>query len=260
MNAASVGFHCPECRAEDRQRAPRVQGVTTVPYLTYGLIGANVLVAIAGVLENSGWFEGELGTIGVRYGLLGGGFELKRRGPVLIGVDAGEWYRVLSGAFLHSGPIHLGFNMLLLWMLGSMLEPALGSVRYGLLYLAATVGGSFGALLLAPDTVTVGASGAVFGLMGAVFAIERAQGVSPMQTSVGFLIVINLVLTFAIPGISIGGHIGGLVTGGAVGWVFHEYARRRLPPAIPTAITAGFAVVLFLGCLWAASTWTDPLF
>lgn len=258
MQPAAVGFHCPDCTGEARRQAPRVYRAVAPPYLTYALIMANVAVAIAGVLDDSAWFEGKLGPLGVHAGLLGGGLEYPRL--TVIGIDAGEWYRVFTGAFLHAGPIHLGFNMFILWRLGAMLEPALGQPRFALLYLVSLLGGSFGALLLEPDVITVGASGAVFGLMGAVFMVERAQGVNPLQSSVGLLILINLFLTFALPGISIGGHVGGLIAGGAMGWLFHEFARRRLSPQAPALLAGGFAVVLFLACLWAASTWADPLF
>jgi len=260
MRLSSVGFHCPECVAEEVRRAPRIYRLHEPPYLAYVLIGLNLVVALAGILENSGWFEGQLGRIGIDFALLGGGLALGRDGVAVIGVDGGQWYRIITGAFLHSGPIHLGFNMFLLWQLGLMLEPVLGRPRFGLLYVVSLLGGSFGALLVAPDTFTVGASGAVFGLMGAVFLMERARGVNAMQSSVGFLIVINLVLTFAIPGISIGGHIGGLLAGAATGWLFHQASARKIEGILPDALAAGFAVVLFAGCLWAASLWSSPLF
>ncbi|MFQ5382741.1 MAG: rhomboid family intramembrane serine protease [Dehalococcoidia bacterium] len=260
MRMSSVGFHCPECVAEDIRRVPRVYRLQEPPYLAYALIALNIGVALAGILENSGWFGGQLGRIGVNFALLGGGLTFERGGFGVIGVDGGEWYRIITGAFLHSGPIHLGFNMFLLWQLGLMLEPVLGRPRFGLLYLVSLLGGSFGALLMAPDTFTVGASGAVFGLMGAVFLMERARGISAMQSSVGFLIVINLVLTFAIPGISIGGHVGGLLAGAATGWWFHQASERRIEGMLPDAIVACFALVLFAASLWAASLWDSPLF
>ena len=259
MHAASVGFHCPECVFEARRSAPRVFPLMVPPYVTYALVATSVALALVGILENPGWFDGQLGTIGVRLGLVGGGFTVSNGQVSVVGVDAGEWYRIITGAFLHAGPIHLGFNMFLLWQLGRMLEPLLGRPRFGLLYLVSVLGGSFGALLLSPDEITVGASGGVFGLMAAVFLMERARGVSPMQTSVGFLIVINLVLTFAIPGISIGGHLGGLAAGAGVSFLFQEAARRKISGMMPDALAAGMALVLFSGCLFAASLWDSPI-
>ena len=257
---APVGFHCPECVAEASARTRSI-AVTlgATPYLTYTLITINVLVALAGIASNSGWFQGELGTIGVNCGLLGGGIDIENGRPVIIGIDQGEWYRIFTGGFLHAGPIHLGFNMFLLWQLGTMLETQLGRVRFGLLYAVSLLGGSLGALLFAPDTITVGASGAVFGLMGGFFILERMGMFGAQRSSVGVLIAINLVLTFAIPGISIGGHLGGLVVGVGVSWLFHEYTRRGLPPTVPISLVLVLSAVLFWGSLWAATFWMDPL-
>jgi membrane associated rhomboid family serine protease len=146
-------------------------------------------------------------------------------------VAKGEWYRLVTNAFVHFGLLHLAFNMLLLYRLGLVLEPALGRVRFVLLYATALLCGSFGALLLSPHAATGGASGAVFGLLGAVAVGLRQRGISLRETGIGGLIVLNLVFTFAIPGISIGGHLGGLAGGAAVGWVMLRersgVSRRR---------------------------------
>ena len=103
--------------------------------------------------------------------------------------------------------------MLALWILGSLLEPALGHVRFGLIYFVSLLCGSFGALLLSPDSLTVGASGAVFGLMGAAAVVARNRGLNLMESGLGIWIGLNLLITFTIPNISIGGHIGGLIGG-----------------------------------------------
>jgi membrane associated rhomboid family serine protease len=128
-------------------------------------------------------------------------------------VAAGEWWRLVTAGFLHGGLLHIGFNGYLLWMLGQMLEPALGRARFTALFAAGLFGGSAGALALSYTSATIGASGAVFGLMGAAMVGMRVRGVNPMQTSIGSLVVLNLVLTFVLPGISIGGHVGGLLGG-----------------------------------------------
>ena len=137
-----------------------------------------------------------------------------------------EYWRLVTAGFLHAGLLHIGFNMYILYWLGTMLEPALGRVRFVALYFASLLAGSLGALLLSPNAVTVGASGAVFGLMGAAFVIQRARGIDPMQSGIGPLILLNLGLTFVIPGISIGGHIGGLV-GGVLACLRDGAARPR---------------------------------
>ncbi len=261
MIQAPVGFHCPDCVKESARKTRQVRLVQAgVPYVTYGLIAANCIVAAMAIITTPGWVEGKLGTIGVHAGLLGGGLTLENGRPSLIGVDAGEWYRIFTGAFIHAGPIHLGFNMLLLWQTGMLLESAFGRLRFGLLYLVALLGGSFGALLVAPHTITVGASGGVFGLMGALFIAERQGIFGRQRSSIGFLIVVNLVLSVAIPGISLGGHVGGLAAGAWTGWLFQEFERRRLSPIGPVAMSIGLAGALFVGSLWAATFWLNPIF
>ena len=163
---------------------------------------------------------------------------------------AGDWWRPITSGFLHAGIVHVGFNMFLLWQLGMMLEPAVKRARFAALYFVSLLGGSFFVLLISPDTRTVGASGAVFGLMGAAFVALRSRGIDPFSTGIGPLIVINLLFTFAIPGISIGGHLGGLVAGAVGGLILWEWAPR-LPPRSPLPLLALIALggALFAGCL-----------
>jgi membrane associated rhomboid family serine protease len=261
MVPASVGFQCESCvtTAAAKTRQPFALTGLATPYATYLIIAVNLAVAVAG-LATAAWMEGELGEIGLRGGLLGGGVDFDGRQLTLIGVDQGEWYRVVTGAFIHAGPLHLGFNMFILWQLGTLLENALGRTRFSLLYAVSVLGGSFGALLAAPDTITVGASGGVFGLAGAVFVAERTGRFGPQRSAIGFFIAINLVLTFAIPGISIGGHLGGLAAGTVIGWAFTEFDRRQLSQSAPITLALASCATLFAGCLWAASLWLDPLF
>ena len=126
-------------------------------------------------------------------------------------VAAGDWWRLITAAFLHYGPFHLGLNMLALWWFGAPLEETLGRGRFLLLYLVSGLAGSAGALIASPQAVTVGASGAIFGILGAALVLER-QG-TPVFGGALTLIVINLAFTFAVPNISIGGHLGGLAGG-----------------------------------------------
>ena len=118
--------------------------------------------------------------------------------------------------------------MLALYVLGELLEPAIGRLRFGLIYFASLLAGSFGALLLEPTAPTVGASGAVFGLMGAAFVVMRHRGINPMESGLGLWIGLNLLITFTIPGISIGGHIGGLVGGALAAFLLFDL-RERAP-------------------------------
>lgn len=165
-------------------------------------------------------------------------------------VANGDWYRLVSSGFVHYGLLHIGFNMLLLYQVGLLLEPALGRLRFVALYFAALLAGSFGALLLSPTVLSAGASGAVFGLFGAAAVGLRQRGVKVMQTGIGTLLVINLILTFAIPGISVGAHVGGLVGGAVTGWfMLHPARRSKLAGVGVAAIVIAASVV---GALWAA--------
>jgi membrane associated rhomboid family serine protease len=206
MVFAPVGIRCPDHSGQPQGAARIVQKVQrntsrNPGIVTTTLIAINVgiyflqLAGGASVNGNSGWiFEH-----GALYGPL---------------VAHGDWYRLLSAAFLHYGPIHLGMNMLALWWIGRPLENWLGPVRYLLLYLVSGLAGSAGALIANPTAVTVGASGAIFGILGAAIVLERQQ-TYVLGGSALTLLIVNLAFTFAVPGISIGGHLGG-AAGGAL--------------------------------------------
>lgn len=256
MQQASVGFHCPECARSGKQRV--IKGpVAFDPLATKVLIGLSVLGYMWALSKGS-----SLGGLGVEAladgGLTGGGYIGLDGQP--IGVDEGEYYRLVSSAFLHDGLMHIGFNMYALWILGPMLERLLGRPRFVALYAASMFGGSFGVLLLSPTDLTVGASGAVFGLMGAVLVVQRAAGLNIWQTPLAPVLGINLLLTFAVPQISIGGHIGGLVVGAAVGALMVESVRRHLSEWLAVGVAAGVSLALVGGSIWAAAQWVDPLF
>jgi len=148
----------------------------------------------------------------------------------------GDLWRLVTAGFLHAGPFHLLTNMLALWILGTMIEPVLGKLRFGLVYFVSLLCGSFGALLLSPDSLTVGASGAVFGLMGAAAVVARNRGFSLMESGLGIWIGLNLLITFTIPNISIGGHIGGLVGGVVTAFVLLELPERARVPDIAASL------------------------
>jgi membrane associated rhomboid family serine protease len=162
-----------------------------------------------------------------------------------------DYWRLVSSGFLHAGPIHILFNMYLLWILGNMLEPTLGSGRFAALYFTALLCGAFGALVVNPDVPTVGASGAVFGLMGAAAVELRSRGINPFQTDIGLLIVFNLVLSFVISHVSVGGHIGGLIGGVLVGAAFDVADRQRMPWLAYVACLL-LSMIAVLGALSAA--------
>jgi membrane associated rhomboid family serine protease len=163
------------------------------------------------------------------------------------GVAHGEWWRLFTSMFLHGSFLHIAFNMFALWWLGSVVETSLGAVRYLLLYVASGLAGSAGAIIFAPHAPTVGASGAIFGLLGALLVLEYLQTGSFAGQAMT-LIILNLALSFAVPNISIGGHIGGLIGGllatGAL--VFTRYRRPRyIGPALVVLIgvhSVGIAV------------------
>jgi membrane associated rhomboid family serine protease len=241
MQQASVGFHCPECAQKGRQRVYTARTLTSRPVVTLVLVAINAAV-----------FFGELATQGRRVSSLGTlGEDGALFGPA---IAAGDWWRPVTGGFVHAGLIHVGLNMFILWQLGMLLEPALGRLSYLALYFMSLLGGSTLVLVLDPNDVTVGASGAVFGLMGAAFVGLRARGIDPFSTSIGPLIVLNLIITFVGSSfISVGGHVGGLLAGGAGGWLLFE-AAPRIPngKVIAPAVCAGAAVGLYLACLYLA--------
>src|SRR3954452_266189 len=202
MTPTPVGMRCPEC-SKQRTQVRNIAAARGGTEVTRVLIAINVIAFVA-ELSSGGTAISDVGGSVIRRGAL--------FGPS-ISIDH-EYYRLVTSGFLHAGFIHIAFNMYLLWILGQMLEPALGGVRFAAIYVTALLAGSFGALLVEPNSVTVGASGAVFGLMGAAFVELRARGIDPFQAGIGGLIAINLVISFIIPGIAWGGHIGGLIGGG----------------------------------------------
>jgi len=233
MTATPVGMRCPEC---SRQKT-KVRTAATIrrdPTLTYVLIAINVIAFLA-MSGGGGGFDGRGGTVydnGALYGPL---------------VADGEWWRIVSSGFLHAGILHLAFNMYFLYFLGNLMEPEIGRLRFAAIYFVSLLGGSFGALLISPNAVTVGASGAVFGLMGAAILAMRARGIDPMQSGLGITLLLNLGITFLIPNISIGGHIGGLVAGGIVGYFMFEIAERRriaMTPVLGACVALGAALAV----------------
>jgi membrane associated rhomboid family serine protease len=229
MNSASVGFQCPECIAEGRRtvRAPRTIGGGLVPrragYVSFTLIGLNILAFLA-VMVTPGENEGDWSEIEARGVMIAEGVRFQGVG-YLDGVADGAYWRLLTAAFLHAGILHILFNMYALAVFGPMLEQFLGYVRFIALYFTTAIASSVTVYWLSdPDQPTLGASGAIFGLFGASFAVlmKRGLDVSPLV----MLLAINMLITFTVPDISWQGHLGGLVSGLALGAVL-AYAPRR---------------------------------
>jgi len=218
MTSTPVGMRCPECA---RQRTKVRRGVGTpgggdAP-ATYALIGLCVVGFFAQIASGAEFAGGNaLGNFGADFAFYA---------PV---IDAeGEWYRAITYGFLHSGLFHLAVNMFVLYILGTLLEPAIGTARFVAIYLISVLGGALGVALIDQDAVTVGASGGIFGLMAAAFLIARHRGLDDLASQIGFLVILNLVITFSVPRISIGGHIGGLIAGGIAAALIAAVERNR---------------------------------
>ena len=247
MTMAPVGIRCPEHsgRAQGVERVTRgvrraaVEGVSAK--VTKALLVLNVGVYVA-ELATGGGVNGTGSTI-YEKGVLIAGRATDSHGH-LIGVGEGDYWRLITAAFLHYGPIHLLFNMVALWWFGSLLEQRIGSGKYLLLYLASGLAGSAGALVASPLTPTVGASGAIFGILGAGLVLERQRDYVFGGSALG-IIVINLVFTFSISNISIGGHIGGLIGGAACALGMTRFGRVHA--AYGRTGVVGVVSILFVG-------------
>jgi membrane associated rhomboid family serine protease len=244
MTPAPVGLRCPDHSGKPQgiqkvtaatTRTVTGVGARTGNAVTLVLIGINVAVyalelAAGGSINGTGnWIyrHGALLANGVYSGgsLIGvpSSAVSQLRGQYeIVGVNQGEPWRLLTSAFLHYGPIHLALNMVSLYFAGSILEQVIGRWRYLLLYLVSGLAGAAGALLWTPNAATAGASGAIFGILGALFVLER-RGIINTGGQVAGLIVLNLVFTFAVSSISRGGHIGGLVAGAVLMLAFVQF-------------------------------------
>ncbi len=235
---AQVGSHCLECAKAsqpDLKTRARFWSAKEPLLITKILIGMNLAMFI-GILiwsADPGALSGAITNAHLNLGLSREVLEQR----IVWQSDDGTrfvtephgWYRLLTSGFLHFGIVHIGLNMFFLWVLGPMLEPALGRVRFILLYIAALLGGSLGVILLDKGGISAGASGAVFGLLAAAAIGQWRRGINPLTTGIGATLLMNLVITFAIPGISIGGHIGGIVAGSICGWVMLAPAYHQVP-------------------------------
>jgi membrane associated rhomboid family serine protease len=217
MTPAPVGQRCPEHSGKPQGASRISSGMRRTAFEGTGALVTKALLAInigvyvitaaqGGGLNNPG------GSLFLRWLLYG---------PA---VANGDWWRLFTSAFLHANVIHIAFNMYFLWFVGSAVEQALGRGRFISLYVVSALAGSAGALVWTPNAPTVGASGALFGLLGAALILERQRNYVLGGSAMG-LIVINLILSFAISGISIGGHVGGLIGGILCALIFSQFGR-----------------------------------
>ena len=260
MHQAAVGFHCPECVKRGRQTVYQgVAAMRTRPVLTQVLIAANVAVFLVGLAMTGSDALAQRTELHIDFGLTAAThYTASPDGGLALtgGVGHGEWYRMITSGFLHYGIFHLAVNMYALWILGRVVEHMGGRLRFGLVYVASILGGALGALLLDPGSLTAGASGGIFGLMGAIFLAQRAQGVAFRDSPLLMILVLNLFITFTLPGISVGGHMGGLVAGGISGWLLFDIGlKRSIDKRLPIALVAVMAVACLVGGVLVANTW-----
>ena len=252
MTPAPVGIRCPDHsgKAQGIQKVTRAaeRAVTGVGgrrmnVVTIGLIAANVAVALVELASgsNASFTNNSIFENG---SLFASGYVNAAGQP--LGVAHGQWYRMFTAMFLHASFFHLAVNMYSLYFVGTIMEHVIGRWRFLLLYLASGLAGSAGALVLSPLTPTVGASGAIFGVLGGLFILERRRHIATGGQVAG-LIVLNLVITFAFAGsISVGGHVGGLIGGMALMLALLHFRRSALYSILAVlALTAVSLVVAY---------------
>jgi membrane associated rhomboid family serine protease len=231
MTPTSVGMRCPECAGQTTQvkrvarrspgslwHRPVVWNDLSTWTATHILIAINVVVFLAevgtgvslGGSNDHGWV--------IDHGFLAG--------PLLLS-PYHQYYRLLTSGFLHESIWHIGINMMSLWFVGRSLEPAVGKLYFTAIYFTSLLVGSFGAVLFTPGSPTLGASGAIFGIFGALIVIAHARHISLWQSGLMPMLILNLVFTLSVSGISIGGHAGGLVAGLITGKLVVEFGEKR---------------------------------
>ena len=220
MTATPVGMRCPDCA---RQKTPTrsLQSMAVEPIATYVMIALNVAV-----------FVGARSSVQAQSDLI-------LFGPA---VADGDYWRLITSGFLHVELMHIALNMLSLFWLGRMIEPALGHVRFVAVYFVSLLGGSLGVMILSPETPTLGASGAVYGLLGAAIVMARNRNISLIQSGLLPILALNFIFTLSVPGISLGGHLGGLIGGLVATFVVEQFSMRRrdsLMPAVAACAVLG---------------------
>jgi membrane associated rhomboid family serine protease len=246
MTTTPVGMRCPECsRARTSVKTMRSISAGHGWEATQALIAINVVAFLAegsSAYTISGQpFSSKLVSDGLLY-------------APYISINH-DYYRLLTSAFLHENFLHIAFNMYLLYVLGRMLEPAIGHLRFLTIYFVALFAGSLGVFVVSPHQGSLGASGAIFGLLGAAYFEMRRRGIDPVRSGIVPTILLNLVISLTLPNISIGAHIGGLIGGALAILAFHAGDRRRAP-ALAYAACAVIAVASIAGAIALASSIT----
>ncbi|WP_327679074.1 rhomboid family intramembrane serine protease [Kitasatospora sp. NBC_00458] len=243
MVNASVGFHCPECVGEGGRQVRRAttrfggQPAGDGALVTKALMGLNLVVFVLAAYVLTPWLADDLMLVS---------FDPRYTGfPYGVAEGPEQWYRLLTAVFLHTAPWHIATNMLMLWVMGPALETALGRLRFLTLYLLSGLAGSAFAFLLVGDGMkSLGASGAIFGLLGATLVMYRR--VRAPLGPVAALLVFNLIVTFSVPGIDWRAHVGGLVAGTltATGLMYAPRENRAVVQGLTVAGVAGLVVLM----------------
>jgi len=258
MTPTSVGMRCPECAGE-RTKVRRMQGRGATASFARPQVWndprswsvTNVLIVInvvAFLWEVSGGVSlggSSVGGYAYVHGVL--------FGPLINGPLGHQYWRLLTSGFLHASIIHIGFNMLSLWFVGRSLEPAIGRLYFAAIYFTALLAGSFGALWFSPDVPTLGASGAIFGVFGALIMVARARRIPLWQSGLVPILLFNFFYTLFIANVSIGGHLFGVLSGFATGWLVTEYGEKRDNRAVVLCGCVLIAVLSVVGSLVVAS-------
>jgi membrane associated rhomboid family serine protease len=221
MTPAPVGLRCPDHsgKAQGVRKVTQAAGRTATGFgsqylnpVTLALMAVNIGVVVVELGINGSFDNNNVFLKGVLWGPF---------------VAQGDWWRLVTAMFLHANIWHIAVNMWSLYIVGSILEQVIGRWRFLLLYMVSGVAGSAGALVWSPTQPTVGASGAIFGILGALFVLERRGSISTGGQVAG-MIVLNLVITFTLSSvISVGGHVGGLIGGAALMWMMLHFRRSN---------------------------------
>jgi len=256
MTPTPVGMRCPEC-ARDRTKVKTIRSLPSTRTATEVLIAINVIVFLAEVAAGAplGGVSGSGGTVYNHGALFGPAITGHNQFDIFPGFPFSgthQYWRLLTAGFMHDGILHIALNMLFLFMLGPMLEGAIGRLNFAAVYLASLLAGSFGALAFTPLSPSVGASGAIFGMFGALLVVARNRGIDIWRSGLGLTLIINVAFTLSVKGISIGAHLGGLVAGVIAGFVLVELGERRRMKYAPVTVCVLIAVVSVIGAIAVA--------
>jgi membrane associated rhomboid family serine protease len=260
---AAVGSHCVECAKAakpDAKTRAKYWSARQPSLVTTTLIVINLLAFVYLVLRDVQALSGTSITIGhAQLGLFPGG--LADGHPQAVSLpdgavyvtDGGQWYRLITSGFIHFGIIHLALNMYILYQLGNMIEPAIGRIRFLLVYIASLLGGSALQLVLDGGGIAAGASGAVFGLMGFAAVGYWQRGINPLTTNLGALLLMNLFLTFVVANIGVGAHIGGAIAGALCAIAVAAPGHKGVPRWATYATPIGVGALSVVIAAWAVA-------